>query len=89
MCFLSSGSLIFEIYPNRYWKAGYGPLAESYGHRYSYVMSESTTWIRKLFFGLMRIETCFGYYLCRMLARHDDVRLDDAGLEKLKKNLKF
>ncbi|CAN0390427.1 unnamed protein product, partial [Discosporangium mesarthrocarpum] len=52
LLFLPRGATILEVFPYKYWKVGYSPLAVEWGVRHEYIMSQPVTWIRSflLFF---------------------------------------
>lgn len=79
--FMRPGALLFEVYPHKYFKAGYAPMAEGLGVRHAYSMSRS---LRPLI-GLAHpsTETCMDWHLCRSYARSSDVELDRESLDRL------
>lgn len=79
--FMRPGSLLFEVFPHKYFKAGYAPMAEGLGVRHAYSQSRS----RLPFMGYAHptTETCMDWYLCRWYARSSNVELDEENLGRL------
>eukprot|EP00752_Nemacystus_decipiens_P010141 g9037.t1 len=79
--FMAPGSILFEVYPHKYYKAGYAPLARSLGLRYGYSQSPPvlplTSWKHP------SLETCMKWYWCRNYVQGSDVKLADDSLEVL------
>ena len=75
------GSLLFEVFPHKYYKAGYAPMAEGLGVRHAY--SESRSRLPMMGFSHPSTETCMNWYLCRWYARSANVEFDDESLERL------
>lgn len=79
--FMAPGSILFEVYPHKYYKPGYAPMARSLGLQYGFAQSAPllpfTSWARP------SLETCMGWYLCRMYVRQSNVVLDEDNLEVL------
>lgn len=75
------GSLLFEVFPHKYYKAGYAPMAEGLGVRHAFSMSRSL----RPFIGFSHpsTETCMNWYLCRWYSRGSDVEIDEESLEHL------
>ncbi|CAM9997549.1 unnamed protein product, partial [Choristocarpus tenellus] len=48
LLFLPIGATILEVFPYKYWKAGYAPLATEWWVRYEYIMSHPVTWSKGL-----------------------------------------
>lgn len=79
--FMRPGSLLFEVFPHKYFKAGYAPMAEGLGVRHAYSMSRS---LRPLIgFSHPSTETCMKWYLCRWYSRGSDVLLDEDSLQRV------
>lgn len=79
--FMRPGSVLFEVYPHKYYKAGYAPMAASFGLRYAYSQSQSQLPLTR--FSSPSTETCMRWYFCRWYARRANVRLSDQHLEVL------
>lgn len=79
--FMRPGSLLFEVFPHKYYKPCYAPMAVGLGLRHDFSMSRSLRWF--VGYGHPTGETCMKWYLCRWYARNSDVELDDEGLEHL------
>ncbi|CAN0029131.1 unnamed protein product [Hapterophycus canaliculatus] len=79
--FMRPDSLLFEVFPHKYFKAGYAPMAAGLGVRHAFSMSRSL----KPFMGYSHpsTETCMQWYLCRWYARSSDVELDEENLDRL------
>lgn len=79
--FMAPGSILFEVYPHKYYKTGYAPMAHGLGLRYGYSHSPPvlplTSWKRP------SLETCMEWYWCRKYVRGSDVKLDEDSLEVL------
>ncbi|CAB1106157.1 unnamed protein product [Ectocarpus sp. CCAP 1310/34] len=79
--FMRPGSLLFEVFPQKYFKAGYAPMAEGLDVRHAYSMSRA---LRPMMgHSYPSTETCMKWYLCRWYARSSDVELDEESLERL------
>ncbi|CAN0286662.1 unnamed protein product [Ectocarpus sp. 12 AP-2014] len=79
--FMRPGSLLFEVFPQKYFKAGYAPMAEGLDVRHAYSMSRA---LRPMMgHSHPSTETCMKWYLCRWYARSSDVELDEESLERL------
>lgn len=79
--FMRPGSLLFEVFPHKYYKVGYQPMAVGLGVRHAYSMSEA----RLLLVGFEQLTTemCMQWYPCRWYARLSNVKLDAASLDRL------
>eukprot|EP00752_Nemacystus_decipiens_P012453 g11034.t1 len=79
--FMRPGSLLFEVFPHKYFKAGYAPMAEGLGVRHAFSMSRS---LRPLMgFSHPSTETCMKWYVCRWYARGSDVEIDNDSLQRV------
>lgn len=79
--FMRPDSLLFEVFPRKYWKAGYAPMAKGLGVRHAFSMSRS---LRPLMgYSHPSTETCMQWYLCRWYARSSDVELDEESMDRL------
>ncbi len=88
LLFLPQPSLIFEVFPYRYYKRGYGPLAKDYGLLHAGVMSPPLTWHRKFLLGLVTTDWCMLSKQCRNYARGDNVKLTTRGVDSLVRAVK-
>ncbi|CAN0018231.1 unnamed protein product, partial [Hapterophycus canaliculatus] len=79
--FMAPGSVLFEVYPHKYFKMGYAPMAHGLGLRYAF--SESPPLLPLTSWSWPSVETCMKWYLCRWYVRKSDVTLDDDNLEVL------
>lgn len=79
--FMRRGSLLFEIFPHKYFKQGYAPMAEGLEVRHAYSESRSRMWF--LGYSHPTMETCMDWYLCRWYARQSNVELDDESFERV------
>lgn len=79
--FMAPGSVLFEVYPHKYYKTGYAPMAQSLGLRYGF--SQSAPLLPFTFWAYPSIETCMRWYWCRKYVRGSDVVLDEDSLEVL------
>lgn len=48
LLFLPPGAVILEVFPYKYWKEGYAPLAKEWSVRHEHVMSHSVSWLKGL-----------------------------------------
>lgn len=71
--FLPRPAVLFEVFPYRYWKRGYGPLSKEYGIIHSGVMSPATKWSAKFLLQFVKTSTCMKSKQCRGFARDQDV----------------
>ena len=83
LLFLPRPSVLFEVFPYRYYKRGYGPLSMEYGIIHGGVMSPALSWDRKLLLKLVTTEWCMLSKTCRNYARGDDVLLTKHGVNVL------
>lgn len=79
--FMRPGSLLFEVFPHKYFKAGYAPMAEGLGVRHAF--SESPSRLPFMGFSHPSTETCMNWYICRWYARSANVEFDDESLDRL------
>ena len=73
LLFLPRPAILFEIFPYKYYKRGYGPLSTEYGIIHTGVMSPPTLWHTKLLLRWIRTSTCMQSKQCRGYARNQDV----------------
>lgn len=73
LIFLPRPSILFEVFPYKYYKRGYGPLSGEYGIRHSGAMSPPTLWHTGFFLSYIRTSTCMLNKYCRGYARNQDV----------------
>jgi len=83
LLFLPRPSLLFEIFPYRYYKRGYGPLSGEYGIIHAGVMSPPLSWHTKLLLALVPTSMCMSNKHCRNYARGDNVHLTRHGVQRL------
>lgn len=79
--FMAPGSVLFEVYPHKYYKTGYAPMAQGLGLWYGY--SESPALLPFTSWGFPSLETCMKWHWCRKYVRGSDVVLDEENLEVL------
>ncbi|CAM9574664.1 unnamed protein product [Sphacelaria rigidula] len=79
--FMRPGSLIFEVFPHKYFKAGYAPMAEGLGVRHAYSESRSRMWF--LGYNHPSTSTCMNWYWCRWYARQSNVEVDAETFERI------
>ncbi|CAM9121302.1 unnamed protein product [Ectocarpus sp. 8 AP-2014] len=79
--FMAPGSLLFEVYPHKYYKKGYAPMVQSMGLRYAY--SESPPLLPFAFWSWPSVEQCMKWYLCRRYMRSSDVVITEGSIEVL------
>lgn len=85
LVFLPTPALLFEVFPSPYFKPPYKYLANSLGMVHASYSSLPTSWWFQM---LMRVgqiskETCNRYFLCREMARRQNVILDETGVKHL------
>ena len=74
-------SVLFEVYPHKYFKAGHAQLVQGLGHRYAFSESPpvlpltSGAWPSK--------ETCMKWFWCRWYVQRSDVIIDEEDFEVL------
>jgi len=73
LLFMPRPSLLFEVFPYRYYKNGYGNLGGEYGVTHMGVMSPPTTWHTALTLPFISTERCMDSKQCRGYARDQDV----------------
>lgn len=83
LLFLPRPALLFEVFPYRYYKRGYGPLGREYGVMHAGVMSPPLGWANRLLLGLVSTEWCMADKQCRNFARGDNVLLTKHGVNRL------
>ena len=93
LMFLKPGKLVFEVFPYRYFKRGYGPFAKEYGIYHAAVMSPATTASRSsglaTLMDMILTMDCMDNKFCRGWARSDDVMLTHHGVQRLEQALKL
>lgn len=83
LLFMPHGSVIFEIFPYKYWKDGYRPFANEYGLFHGWSQNRrATNWARNVALSFVSQESCMQWSSCREFARRDDVTID-AGTVKI------
>ena len=83
LLFLPRPAIIFEVFPYRYYKRGYGPFSNEYGVIHGGVMSPATSTINKVLLSLIPSDKCILSKQCRGYARNSDVLLTSHGVNKL------
>ena len=82
LLFMPRGSGVFEIFPFKYWKEGYRPLADEYGLVHGWSQNDHAKSLRRrLLLSLISQEACMHWARCREFARRDDVEVDAAALD--------
>ncbi|CAM9763955.1 unnamed protein product [Chrysoparadoxa australica] len=72
MLLLPPGARVLEVYPYKYYKPGYGPLAAPLDLDYRYAMSPPTSVLQRLLAPFPE-KVCMRWYWCRSLARSGNV----------------
>ena len=85
--FLPKGAMALEVYPYKYFKPAYSPLAYVFGVAHFHMMSPYTRWYQALITAPWDQDQCFAQKWCRSFTRSFDVRLTAGGYTKLKKHL--
>jgi len=83
LLFLPRPAVLFEVFPYRYYKRGYGPLSLDYGITHGGVMSPPLSWDRRIVLPLVTTSWCMLSKTCRNYARGDDVILTQHGVDAL------
>jgi hypothetical protein len=73
LLFLPRPSLLFEVYPYRYFKPAYAPLSAEYGILHGRVMSPPQSWWNAVLLKGIPTSTCMLTLTCREFARSDNV----------------
>jgi hypothetical protein len=73
LLFLPRPSILFEVFPYKYYKRGYGPFGHEYGIIHSGVMSPATLWHTRFFLSVIKTSWCMQNKQCRGYARNQDV----------------
>jgi len=87
LLFMPIPSLLFEVFPYRYVKRGYGPFGQEYGVLHSGVVSPPVSSLTGTLLSIVPTRLCMLNKHCRYLARGDDVRLTAHGLNRLKQSI--
>ena len=74
---LKPGSLMYEVFPHRYYKHGYKRAALEWGVSYGFSMSPPRSLLSRLISQLFTTDACMRMYYCRFLARKGDVLVTD------------
>jgi hypothetical protein len=81
---LPTPAVLFEVFPYRYFKRGYGPLSREYGVIHGGVMSPPVaSGLFQRLLAMVPTRVCFALKQCRSYARGDDVRLTQHGAARL------
>lgn len=83
LLFLPRPAVLFEVFPYRYYKRGYGPLSLDYGITHGGVMSPPLSWDRSLLLRVVTTNWCMLSKTCRNYARGDNVLLTQHGVDVL------
>jgi len=71
--FMKKGSLIMEVFPFRYWKEGYKPLAEEYGVHHRWMQSQGPVSPSHYLLYLFSQKQCMRSHWCRDFSRNEDI----------------
>ncbi|CAM9729084.1 unnamed protein product [Ascophyllum nodosum] len=88
LLFLPPGATILEVFPYKYWKDGYAPLAQEWGVRHEYIMSRPVSWVKRLGLFFVPLDRCMKSISCRKWSRGADVLLEKHHLRKIAKAAK-
>jgi hypothetical protein len=84
LVFMPHGSAVFEIFPYKYWKDGYRPLANEYGLFHGWSQNHrATSPSRNLALSFISQPACMQWARCREFARRDDVNMDEATVKAI------
>eukprot|EP00598_Pedospumella_elongata_P014472 CAMPEP_0185013308 /NCGR_PEP_ID=MMETSP1098-20130426/98741_1 /TAXON_ID=89044 /ORGANISM="Spumella elongata, Strain CCAP 955/1" /LENGTH=746 /DNA_ID=CAMNT_0027542375 /DNA_START=128 /DNA_END=2368 /DNA_ORIENTATION=- len=83
LLFLPRPGLMFEIFPEKYYKRGYGPFGAEYGVTHGGTMSPSTGYYQQLVLPYVSSAYCMESKFCRGFARNQDVILTKHGVNNL------
>ena len=75
LVFLREGSVIIEVYPYKYWKPSYLPLAAQFGVHHRWTQNHNPTSPSRLSLRLISQEWCMSINKCRSHARGDSVTM--------------
>ncbi|CAM9638194.1 unnamed protein product [Laminaria digitata] len=79
--FMRPGSILFEVFPHKYFKPGYSPIAAKMGLNYAF--SESRPILPLTGTARPTTDTCMRWYLCRWYVRRSNVEISEESLEVL------
>ncbi|CAM9698936.1 unnamed protein product [Scytosiphon promiscuus] len=85
LLFLPPGATVLEVFPYKYWKEGYAPLAKEWGVRHEHIMSRPVSWEKRLALFFVPLERCMKSIHCRKWSRGADVRLEEHHLRQIAK----
>lgn len=74
LLFLPPSAMIFEIFPNHYYKQVYKVIANSIGVGHGHVTSKTSSSFYSFFFSAISPEICMKNILCRVIARWQNVK---------------
>lgn len=83
LLFMRRPSVLFEVFPYRYYKRAYGPLSHEYGIIHGGTMSPSLSWWNYFWLSSIRTKWCMDSKYCRGFARNSDVTLTTGGVNQL------
>ena len=87
MIFLKPKSLIYEVFPYKYFKSGYQPLAEEIGVEHHFACQEAPiSALQGLLLGLIPRQLCMFHVKCRNYARHFNVYITPAMIQHFSMN---
>jgi len=80
---LPRGALMYELYPNHYYKPSYGWLARNMELAHFHSMAKPSTWYHTVILFWYTTEQCMNSKFCRGFARDTDVSFGDDAMERL------
>jgi hypothetical protein len=83
LLFMTRPSIVFEVFPYRYYKRAYGPLSNEYSIIHGGVMSPSMSWFNYFLLSNVKTQWCMESKFCRGYARNSDVKLTAHGVNQL------
>ena len=76
--FMKPGATFLELFPYKYFKPSYAPLAQSLGLRHRWVMNSGTVSASAGLLMSVTQDNCMAYFKCRKFARRQDVQWENS-----------
>ena len=79
--FMPENSAMIEVFPYKYFKQSYEPLATAFGVAHHWIQNNRPTSASRSWLSLIPQRWCMGINRCRSLARGDNVAMPDSHIE--------